>query len=84
MYAASLDTVQAPVYSYPHLVDGVLVGAAVGVGAFYSSTAYPAQYRGALFFTDYNRKTIRYLTFGVAGATANDFLDDQAAGGGPI
>ncbi len=42
-------------------------GSSVQVGDFYTGSAYPAAYRGALFFVDYNRQFINYLTFDGGG-----------------
>jgi len=59
LYNAGPAAIQAPLYAYNH--NGV--GAAVVGGAFYTGTAYPTQYQGALFYADYNNDWIKYLTF---------------------
>ena len=48
-----------PTYAYPH-ADGR--GAAIG-GAFYTGDNFPARYRNAFFYGDFNASTIDVLTF---------------------
>ena len=57
------SAVTPAVHAYTH--DGQ--GSSVQVGDFYTGSAYPAAYRGALFFVDYNRQFINYLTFDGGG-----------------
>jgi len=81
LYDEGIDAVQAPLYAYNH---GGAGGASANAGAIYTGTAYPEQYRGALFIADYNRDWIRYLTFDEAGqATVHDFGEDVGGLGGP-
>ncbi len=81
LYAGGLGAVKAPAYSYNHAGAG---GAATSGGAFYTGTTYPAQYRGAMFISDYNRDWIRYLTFDAQGrATVNNFAEDVSGPAGP-
>ena len=60
LYNTGPAAVQAPSYAYIHTpgVSACIIG-----GAFYSGTAYPQQYQGALFYADYNNDWIKYLTF---------------------
>jgi TolB-like protein/glucose/arabinose dehydrogenase/Flp pilus assembly protein TadD len=81
LYAQGITAVEAPTYAYDHSVGG----AAIQAGAFYTGTTYPAQYRQALFYEDYNRDSIKYLTFDVNGvATSHDFALDVSPNGGPV
>jgi glucose/arabinose dehydrogenase len=59
VYALGPDAVQDPLYAYHHSK----IGAAIVVGSFYQGHAYPSQYQGALFFTDFVEDWIRYLVF---------------------
>ena len=63
-----------PLYTDPSAVTPALhaythggQGSSVQVGDFYTGSAYPAAYQGALFLVDYNRKFINYLTFDGGG-----------------
>ena len=55
-FYANGNPVAAP-YAYSH-VSGI--GGAIIVGDFYDHTAWPAEYRGALFFGDYSFDEINY------------------------
>ncbi len=48
-----------PVFAYPH--DGL--NSAVSALAVYDGDTFPAQYDGVVFYGDYARQSIRYLTF---------------------
>jgi glucose/arabinose dehydrogenase len=56
------------------------VGSSVQVGDFYTGTAYPAEFRGALFITDFNQQWIKYLTFNPDGTVkaVNNFATSEA------
>jgi len=85
--ASGGSSVQAPVYAYQHaVINGENQGSAVQVGAFYSGAVYPAQYRGALFYQDYNNDWIKYLKFDAQGNAASyDFgVDVSLSSGGPV
>lgn len=62
--AAEPDAHVKPFYAYNHAArvvsgDGCATGGSSPTGvAFYTGTSYPAQYRGALFFSDYSRQCI--------------------------
>jgi len=56
-----------PIHSYPH--DGA--DSAVTGAAFCRGGAYPAEYEGAYFFSDFNRGWIDRLTFDAAGEVAS-------------
>lgn len=83
LYAAGTDAVRAPVFAYSHEGDGYggSGGASANAGAFYSGTAYPAEFRGALFLLDYNRRWIRTLRFDEDGnATIGNFGRESHSG----
>ncbi len=63
-------------YAYDHSAGG----SSVQLGDFYTGTRYPAQYRGALFFSDINRQWVRYLTLNASGGFAS--VGDFATEGG--
>ncbi|HMT22473.1 MAG TPA: PQQ-dependent sugar dehydrogenase, partial [Promineifilum sp.] len=68
------------VYAYPHKANPPR-GSAIG-GDFYTGMSYPAPYRGAYFFTDFNGGIIHTMTFSRDGtATVSDFA---SAAPGPI
>ncbi|MBN1247761.1 MAG: PQQ-dependent sugar dehydrogenase, partial [Anaerolineae bacterium] len=71
--------IEAPAYAYQNIA-----GAAIVAGDFYTGTRYPARYQNALFIADYDKRTITTLTFDDAGATANLFLENVSALGGPV
>jgi glucose/arabinose dehydrogenase len=61
---ATAGTVEPPAFQYAHW-DKVVAGEACDVGssaiaglAFYQGGAYPAEYNGALFFSDYARRCV--------------------------
>ncbi len=73
LYQQGASAVEAPTYAYSHSGEG----ASIQAGAFYRGSVYPAQYQDALFFADYNRDWIQYLTFDAGGnATKFDFATD--------
>jgi PKD repeat protein len=81
------SSVQAANFAYQHVViNGQNQGSSIQAGAFYSGTAYPAQYKGALFYQDYNNDWIKYLKFDAQGnATSFDFgADVSLSTGGPV
>lgn len=57
-----------PTYSYPH-ADGR--GAAIG-GTFYTGSNFPARYRNAYFYGDFNASTIDVLTFAGDGTPISE------------
>lgn len=52
-----------PIYYYPHVVINANVDSAVIMGAFYTGTSYPLEYRNNLFIADYVRGFIRRLVY---------------------
>lgn len=58
------SSVTAPVFGYQKQ-NGVSVS--VIMGDFAENTSWPGRYRGGLFFADYNRQVIEYLSFDSAG-----------------
>ena len=87
LYAKGLGAVVAPLFSYRHPVDSTgkdLGGSVTGV-AFYSGSAYPSKYGGALFVADYAQHTIRYLTFDANGIpTVHPFATEISQSGGAV
>ncbi len=78
LYAKGLEAVQAPVYAYSH--NGT--GASANAGAVYPGGTYPASYKGALFFADYNRRFIKVMRFDSTGAaTVSPFAVDDGSTG---
>ena len=69
LYAAGAGTVNAPYYAYDHAAQtGCGTGSSSVAGlAFYEGGAYPDNYDGALFFTDYSRKCIWVMERGTNG-----------------
>ncbi len=87
MYVAGSSKVRAPLFNYRHPYDatGKDLGASVTGVAVYNGDAYPSYFKGALFFADYARKFIRYLTFDAAGVpTAHDFATEVGSGLGAV
>ena len=65
-------TLTKPVYYYPHTTEPQR-GSAIG-GDIYRGTAFPALYRGAYFFHDFNGGVTYFLTFdGDGSANLNEF-----------
>ncbi|MBK8046737.1 MAG: PQQ-dependent sugar dehydrogenase [Anaerolineales bacterium] len=61
------DAVMTPgVYSYPHSLKNPQRGSAIG-GDLYLGKAFPALYRGAYFFQDFNGGIVDFLTFNADG-----------------
>ncbi len=66
------------VYSYAHTTQPQR-GAAIG-GDLYLRTAFPALYRGAYFYHDYNGGVINFLTFRGDGSAVNNEFANNAPG----
>lgn len=60
------------VHAYPHAQG---LGAAIG-GDFYTGSAYPAQYRNAYFFADYNGGIIQTITYSGGAPSVNLFASN--------
>lgn len=87
MYAQGPEAIRKPLYTYRHPYDenGRDLGSSITGLAFYEGTAYPAKYRGALFFADYAQRFIRYLTFDANGKpTAHDFATEVESNLGAV
>lgn len=87
MYARGASKVKAPIFTYRHPYDatGKDLGSSITGVALYNGTAYPEKYRGALFFSDYARLFIRYLTFDANGVpTAHDFAKEVGSNLGAV
>lgn len=63
---SSLETLAEPVYDYPNLTGGAILG-----GISYSGTGgandYPAEYKNAIFISDFVTNEVKYLRFDEAG-----------------
>ena len=68
----SNNSVTASLYGRNHN-DGAV---AIIMGDFYESGPYPNDFNGALFYSDFGDRTIRYLTFEDGEATVNTFQDN--------
>ncbi len=66
------------VYSYAHTTQPQR-GAAIG-GDLYLRTAFPALYRGAYFYHDFNGGVINFLTFRSNGSAVNNEFASNAPG----
>ncbi|MEY4667630.1 MAG: hypothetical protein RL518_329 [Pseudomonadota bacterium] len=87
IYAKGPGVVTAPLFTYRHPYDatGKDLGASITGVAFYSGTTYPEKYRGALFFADYARLFIKYLTFDANGApTVHEFAKEVGSNLGAV
>ena len=87
IYAKGPRVVTAPLFNYRHPYDstGKDLGSSITGVAFYSGTSYPAKYRGALFFADYARLFIKYLTFDANGTpTVHEFAKEVGSNLGAV
>ena len=65
------ESVTSPISARNHS-DGAI---AIIMGDFYEGGAYPDNFDGALFYSDFGDNTVRYLTFD-NGVTVNTFQED--------
>ena len=87
IYAQPPSTLTAPLFTYRHPYDatGKDLGSSITGTAFYSGTSYPSKYRGALFFADYARLFIKYLTFDANGTpTVHEFAKETGSNLGAV
>jgi glucose/arabinose dehydrogenase len=87
LYAKGAGVVTPPVFAYRHPYDenGKDLGSSITGVAFYAGTAYPERYRGALFFADYARFFIKYLTFDSKGTpTVHEFAKETGSNFGAV
>ena len=87
MYAKPPGTVTAPLFTYRHPYDatGKDLGSSITGVAFYSGSSYPSKYKGALFFADYARLFIKYLTFDAKGVpTVHEFAKEAGSNLGAV
>lgn len=91
LYAAGPDAVSAPYFQYKHgqkvvPTENCGVGSTSVTGvAFYTGATYPAHYKGALFFADYNRGCIWAIRPGPDGLPDRSKIEPFAGGiNGPI
>ncbi|WP_217642685.1 PQQ-dependent sugar dehydrogenase, partial [Halogeometricum limi] len=69
-----------PIYTYSHGESGGREGAAVTVGPVYRGGMYPAEYNGALFYSDYNDGWIKYLVLRSDGTVRASYNFEPNAG----
>jgi glucose/arabinose dehydrogenase len=69
-YKSGAAPVTQAVFSYPHSVKPPMRGSAIG-GDIYLDDVFPALYRGAYFYHDFNGGVVNFLTFNADGS-AND------------
>lgn len=69
---ASGEAVAPALYAYAHDTPGL--GSAVMLGPVYRGTRYPALYRGALFYSDFNQKQLRFLSFDDRGTVTSSHV----------
>jgi glucose/arabinose dehydrogenase len=67
--ALPASTFSAPLYDYPQITDGAVIGGITYNGKTGSdgSLEYPAEYKGAIFFSDYGNERVWYLRLDEAG-----------------
>ncbi|MFG2002932.1 PQQ-dependent sugar dehydrogenase [Spirillospora sp. NPDC048911] len=90
LYGAGTAAVTAPHFAYNHSAK-VVPNETCGTGssstsgvAFYAGSTYPAQYKGALFFTDYARKCVWAMKPGTDGLPDKTKIETFATGAGGI
>jgi glucose/arabinose dehydrogenase len=90
LYAAGSSAVTPPYYRYGHSAkvvagESCVTGSSSITGvAFHSSGTYPAAYRGALFFTDYNRKCVWAMRPGTNGLPSTSSISTFATNTGGL
>jgi glucose/arabinose dehydrogenase len=80
LYAQGAAAVRAPMYEWQHAG----VGSAATGGAFYSGTAYPAEYQGAYFFADQARSLIKYLKVSSTDTLSSGPFDFASGADNPV
>jgi len=76
LYRKNSNDLQKPAFAYDTLPEG----GAVMVGDVYAGTVYPADYRSAVFFADYERQWIKYAQIGTNGSLiVKDFARNAGA-----
>jgi glucose/arabinose dehydrogenase len=90
LYAAGDPATVYPRYTYRHS-DKIVPGETCGTGSssisglsFYAGTTYPAQYRNALFFTDYARNCVWAMKPGTDGLPDKTKIETFATGSGAM
>lgn len=70
--------VTPPLYSYPNILPPEGEGASITLGPVYTGTAYPAQYQGNIFYSDYPQRFIRRVILNGNGGfqSSEDFATD--------
>lgn len=89
--AINKNAVQPAMFAFQHYVplgapSGTIPQGSIIAGPVFSGTAYPAEYRGALFFADYVHDWIHYLKFDNIGNVTGvfTFATDLSTSGGPV
>lgn len=81
--AISPSTFTEPTIDYPWIEGGVILGGVTYTGTS-APTDYPAEYKGAIFYSDYKTNQVLYIRLneagtGVASGYPKVFADDLAA-----
>ena len=81
LYSKDTDGVVPPIFAYRHEPTG----ASIVLGAFYTGTAFPAKFRGGLFFYDFIQTwlrvahvgddEVRVMDFATGAGRSNDYND---------
>ena len=74
---SSGEPIVRPLHAYNHAGTS----SSVQVGDVYRGESYPALYRGSLFYTDYNKNELRFLTFDAARNVTGSQLFAGGLGG---
>jgi glucose/arabinose dehydrogenase len=67
VYKSGTSPITQAVYSYPHSLNNPMRGSAIG-GDLYLGKEFPALYRGAYFYHDFNGGVVDFLTFNADGS----------------
>ena len=89
--ALNKNAVKPSVYAYQHYVplnapNGTIPQGSIIAGPVFTGTAYPTEYRNALFFADYVHDWVRYMKFDTNGNVTGvfTFATDLSPSGGPV
>ena len=67
-------------YAYAHEEHGRVQGSAILMGDVYRGTTYPPLYRGALFYSDFNRRQLRFVSLDAQGQVASSQVFAEGIG----
>lgn len=66
-------------YAYEHSITPPMLGSIIG-GDLYLGLQFPAEYRGAYFYHDFNGGVVNYLTFGADGGAVDNVFGTNMPG----